>query len=48
MGWGVGGVEGERVEEGEQVSLEQLSVMLPQGGALLSNTSVRIKQIVGS
>jgi len=36
-------VEGERVEEGEQLSIEQLSVLLPRGAALISNTSVRIK-----
>jgi putative ATP-binding cassette transporter len=35
--------EGERVEEGEQLSVEQLSVALPQGAALISDTSIRIK-----
>jgi putative ATP-binding cassette transporter len=34
---------GERVEEGERLSIEQLSLQLPQGAALLSNTSVELK-----
>jgi vitamin B12/bleomycin/antimicrobial peptide transport system ATP-binding/permease protein len=31
---------GERVEDGDRLSIEQLSLQLPQGTALLSNTSV--------
>jgi putative ATP-binding cassette transporter len=34
---------GERVEDGERLSMEQLSVRLPQGTALLSDTSVDLK-----
>ena len=35
--------EGERIEEGEQLSIEQLSLQLPQGTPLLSNTSIQLK-----
>jgi putative ATP-binding cassette transporter len=34
---------GERVEDGDRLSIEQLSLQLPQGTALLSNTSVELK-----
>jgi vitamin B12/bleomycin/antimicrobial peptide transport system ATP-binding/permease protein len=34
---------GERVEDGERLAIEGLSLQLPQGDALLSNTSVEIK-----
>lgn len=34
---------GERIEDGERLSLEQLSLQLPQGTALLSKTSVELK-----
>jgi vitamin B12/bleomycin/antimicrobial peptide transport system ATP-binding/permease protein len=34
---------GERTEGGEDLSLEQLSLQLPQGGTLLSDTSLAIK-----
>jgi putative ATP-binding cassette transporter len=34
---------GERVEDGEQLSIEQLSLQLPQGTPLLSNTSIQLK-----
>jgi putative ATP-binding cassette transporter len=35
--------EGERVEEGERLSIEKLSLGLPQGTVLLSDTSVELK-----
>ena len=35
--------EGERIEEGDRLSIEQLSLQLPQGAALLSDTSVELK-----
>ena len=34
---------GERIADGDEVSLEQLSLQLPHGGALLSNASLAIK-----
>jgi vitamin B12/bleomycin/antimicrobial peptide transport system ATP-binding/permease protein len=34
---------GERIADGNEVSLEQLSLQLPHGGALLSNASLAIK-----
>jgi putative ATP-binding cassette transporter len=34
---------GERVEDGERLSVEQLSLQLPQGRTLLSNTSVELR-----
>src|SRR5258705_13953 len=34
---------GARIEDGERLSIEQLSLQLPEGAALLSNTSVALK-----
>jgi len=34
---------GERVEDGERLAIEQLSLQLPQGAPLLSNTSVELR-----